>query len=168
MNISFNPSSILENSANNSKVNFINKYGNFANNYNKLTSLGEQQSVWFYFITVMSLILTISLFLISKEEKDLDNKPIEKTSLKKTLRLVAWITLGIFIISFIYSGYAYLFSYLPQYNEWFKNLPREAQNELKILNNLDSLAVMARSNNNNYRNNNRYNTNSSLLNINLK
>jgi hypothetical protein len=160
----FNPNYVLENSIKNSKVNFINKYGNYANNYNKLNSLGEQQSVLFYFIPILSSILTIYLFFISREEKDIDNKPIKKTFLKQILRLLAWIILGISITSFIYSGYIYLFLYKPQYKEWFKKLPGEARNELKILNNLNNVAIMTRHNNNNI---NRQNSNSSLINIRL-
>ena len=144
MKISFNPSSItgsiIENNVANSKVDFVNKYGSYSSNYDNLTPLGGQKKTWFYFILIISLILTGILFHLSKEEKDANGNIIEPTSAKKLYKILAWMFLGISIIFIIYSGYMYFFIYSPQYNEWLKSLPVEAQNKLNIIKSLNLIA----------------------------
>ena len=156
MNISFNPSSLLYNNLAKSQVDFVNKYGNFSNTYNNLTPLGEQKNTWFYFIAFFSLVLSIICFVFSSNTND----TIKDESLKNIIKIAAWILLSIFIISLIYSGYIYLFVYSPQYNEWFKNLPVDAQNKISTIR---TLTMLINKNNNN--NNNRNRNNSSFINI---
>ncbi len=144
MQISFNPTSFIQstvkNSSINSKMDFIKKYGNYSVKYDDLTPLGEQKKVWFYFIMILSLILTGILFHLSREEKDVNGNVLEQTTDKKLYKVLAYGCLGIFVLSLLYSGYMYLFIYSPQYNEWFKNLPSEAQNQLYIFRSLDMIA----------------------------
>ncbi len=151
MNISFNPFNFIRNDVSNSKVDFIKNYGEYASNYNDLTPLGEQKQVWFYFIVILSLILTVILFNISKDEKDVNGNIIKATFIKQLYKTLAWISLGVFITSVIYSGYMYLFIYSPQYNEWFRNLPIDAQNKLNIIKTLSMIATET----DNYNRNNR-------------
>ncbi len=149
MKISFNPTSLIEGNVANSKVNFIKNYGNLAEKYNDLTPLGEQKQVWFYFIVILSAILSGILFNMSKEEKDANGNVIEPTTTKKIYKILAWLCLGIFIVSLIYSGYMYLFIYSPQYNEWLKNLPSDARNQLNIINSLNAIVNEAQNYNRN-------------------
>ena len=139
MRISFNPISLIQGNVANSKVEFVKNYGNLAANYNDLTPLGEQKQVWFYFIIILSAILSGILFHISREEKDANGNVIKPTTTKNIYKILAWICLAIFIISLIYSGYMYFFVYSPQYNEWFKSLPSDARNKLNIINSLNTI-----------------------------
>jgi hypothetical protein len=140
MQISFNPASItgslIENNVANSKVDFVNRYGSYSAKYDDLTPLGGQKKTWFYFIIVISLIIMGILFNISKEKKDENGNVIPPTSNEKIYKILAWIFLGIAIIFIIYSGYMYFFIYSPQYKEWFRNLPVEAQNKLNVIKSL--------------------------------
>jgi hypothetical protein len=154
MQISFNPSAFIYNDLTKSKVDFINKYGNFSNNYNELTPLGEQKKIWFYFVAFLSLVLSIICFALSSNSNDFIKNPM----LKKIVKISAWIFLFIFIASIIYSGYMYLFVYSPQYNEWFKNLPVDAQNKISSINALNMIVNEAA-------NVNRNRNNTSLINI---
>jgi hypothetical protein len=136
MQISFNPSAFLYNDLTKSKVDFINQYGNFSNTYNNLTPLGEQKKTWFYFIAFLSLVLSIICFVLSNKTNDV----IQNQTFKKIVKISAWVLLFIFITSVIYSGYMYLFVYSPQYNEWFKNLPVDAQNKISSIRALNMIA----------------------------
>jgi hypothetical protein len=157
MKISFNPTGLIANNVTNAKIDFVNNYGTYSNNYDDLTSLGEQKKTWFYFILIISLILTGMLFHISREEKDANGNVIEKTTAKKIYKILAWIFLGISIIFIIYSGYMYFFVYSPQYNEWVKSLPVDAQQKLNIIKNLNRIVEQAQSQAQNY--------NQSIINI---
>lgn len=145
MQISFNPTSLVENSVINSQVDFIEKYGNYSSNYKDLTPLGGQKKIWFYFIVILSLILTTILFYMSKEEKDINGNIIQPTNTKKLYKTLAWVFLGIFIVSITYSGYMYFFVYSPQYNEWLNSLPVDARNKLNIIRGLNMIANQAQS-----------------------
>ncbi len=103
MKISFNPMSIVENTEINSKVDFVKKYGNYSANYNDLTPLGEQKKVWFYFVLILSLILTAILFNKSKDEKDSNGQVIEPSTTKKIYKMLAYLFLGISIILIFYN-----------------------------------------------------------------
>ena len=154
MNISFNPSNLISSKVANSKIEFVQKYGTLAGNYNDLTPLGEQKKVWFYFLLILSLILIGVFFHLSREEKDVNGNIKEQTIAKKIYKILAWIFVGISGILTIYSGYMYLFVYSPQYNEWLNSLPTDARNQLNIINSLDMIAANAR-NYNTYNRNNR-------------
>ncbi len=143
MTITFNPSNLIQNSVFSSEIDFVNKYGNYSIGYNDLTPLGTQKKTWFYFVLFLSLILTIILFVLAKEEKDINGNVIEPTTAKKLFKILAYGCLGIFIISVIYSGYMYFFIYSPQYNQWFKTLPVEAQNQLNIITSINVIANQA-------------------------
>ena len=129
MEFSFNPMSFLHNDLIKNKVDFINKYGDLSNTYNHLTPLGEQKNTWVYFIGFFSLILSIICFMYSKKS----NETIKNQSLKTIIKISAWLLLGIFIVCVIYGGYTYFFLYSPQYNEWFKNLPVDAQKKISAI-----------------------------------
>ena len=160
MNISFNvnPSNLISANVTNSKFDFIKNYGKLAVNYNNLTPLGEQKKVWFYFVLILSLILTGVLFHLAREEKDV-NGNVNQTASKKIFKILAWIFVGISGTLIIYSGYMYFFIYSPQYNEWLNSLPTDARNQLNIIKSLDMIANEAK----NYNTNNR--SNRSFINI---
>jgi hypothetical protein len=157
MKISFNPISLIQGNVANSKVDFVKNYGNYAANYNELTLLGEQKHTWFYFIVILSAILSGILFYMSREEKDAKGNTIQPTTSKKIYKILAWLSLGIFIVSVIYSGYMYFFIYSPQYNEWLKSLPNDARNKLNIIKSLNMIVNESQ----NYNNRN----NSGIINI---
>ena len=139
MNISFNPFNIIQNTIPNAKIEFINKYGTTTSKYNALNAFGDQKTVWFYFILIVSFILTTVFFYHSKEEIDKNGNIIELTTIKKTYKLLAWLFMIISIIFSIYSGYMYFFIYYPQYNEWINSLPSEARNQLNIIKTVDMI-----------------------------
>ena len=146
MNISFNinPLNSISSNVANSKIDFIKNYGTLAFNYNNLTPLGEQKKVWFYFVLILSLILTGVLFHLSREEKDINGNVIEQTTSKKIYKILAWLFVGLSGILIIYSGYMYFFIYSPQYNEWLNSLPTDARKQLNIINSLNMIATEAR------------------------
>ncbi len=152
-----NPTGLIQNQNNLSKVEFVNKYGDLSMKYDKLTATGEQKNVLFYFVPVILLILMMILFSKSTQRVDENNKPIERTSTEKVLRLLAWIFLGLLILSTGYSGYMYFMLYLPQYNRWFSELPMEAKKQLNLINTLNAIT--------NNGNQNIRNSNSGLINI---
>jgi hypothetical protein len=142
MNISFNvnPLNSISYNVANSKIDFVKNYGTLSLNYNNLTPLGEQKKVWFYFVLILSLILTGVLFHLSREEQDINGNVIEQTTSKKIYKILAWIFVVISGILIIYSGYMYFFIYSPQYNEWLNSLPTDARNQLNIINSLNMIA----------------------------
>ncbi len=158
MDISFNPLNLIQNNVVTSKMDFLNNYGKMSSNYNALTPLGEQNKVWFYFVLILSLILTGIFFYQSRKVKDVNGNDIEPTNTKKIYKILAWIFLGISIILIFYSGYMYFFIYSPQYNEWFNSLPPDAKTQLNIIKSLDIIS-------NNSRNRNYNRPTLSLINI---
>ncbi len=161
MSFIFNPTKLAVNQLVTNKLNFINTYGASTMNYDRLTATGEQKYAWFYFIPVLTIITTIILFAKSVQKVDENNNPIERTTIEKTLRILAWISLIICVLSLIYSGYMYLFMYLPQYNKWFNELPIDAKQQLKMINSLESVATF------NYSNRSKISNNAGLFNIRL-
>jgi hypothetical protein len=157
MNISFNvnPSNLISSNSATSKMEFVKNYGTLSGNYNNLTPLGEQKNVWFYFVLILSLILTGVFFHLSREERDASGNVKEKTTSKKIYKILAWMFVGVSSILAIYSGYMYLFVYSPQYNEWFNSLPKDARTQLNIIKNLDIIADNARNYNRSNNRNNR-------------
>jgi hypothetical protein len=128
------------NSEANTKVDFINKYSNFAEKYDKITPLGDQKRTWPYLISILLLVGVIFCFIYSKEKENKETgEKIPRNNLQKILYYFGWVLLIMFIISLIYNGYYYFVLYLPQYNEWFNNLPLEAKNQLNIIKTLESI-----------------------------
>jgi hypothetical protein len=155
MSFSFNPTGLLQNQTTLSKVDFVNKYGDLAFKYDKLNATGEQKNALFYFVPVILLILMIIFFSKSAQKVDENNKPIERTSSENILRILAWVSLVLLIVSTGYSGYMYFMLYLPQYNQWFSELPIDAKKQLNLINTLNAIASTSNNNNNrNIRSNN--------------
>ena len=135
----------------NLKTNFINDYGEYALDFKTIDPLGKQKmnTLWPYIVMVVSIILTVYLFIVGKKEKDPNtNQPIEKTTLKKILTGLAWSTLLISLISGGYGVYLYFFIYLPEYLEWSTSLPPGAFAKLTMIKAIDSVESQARSNRN--------------------
>jgi hypothetical protein len=150
MSFSFNPAGLVQTIAIPSKIEFINKYGNFANNYKGLNALGEQKYVWFYILIFISLFAGIVLNHLSKPKLDENNKPKERTISENLLLYSSYGCAIIFIFSIIYSGYMYFGMYLPEYNDWFSKLPQDAKVELNKIHAYNSIANYSHSNYYNY------------------
>ncbi len=144
MSFSLNPTSLANNSLATTEINFVNKYGSYADKYDDITPLGEQKQIWFYIITILSAVLSTILFIKSKEQVDANNKPIERTTTETLLRILAWLTLIIFVGGTIYSGYMYFLIYLPQYYKWFNELPIDAKRDIAIIETLSKIVGSTR------------------------
>ena len=94
----------------------------------------------FYFVPVILLILMMIFFAKSQQQVDENNQPIERTSTEKILRILAWVSLGLLIVSTGYSGYMYFMLYLPQYKSWFNELPLDAKKQLNLISTLNEIA----------------------------
>ncbi len=140
MSLIFNPTGLAQNQLTSSKIDFINKYGSLSMKYDRLTATGEQKHMLFYLVPIILVITSIICFAKSTQQVDENNQPIERTSTEKILRILAWVSLGLFIISTGYSGYIYFMLYLPQYNLWFNELPLDAKNQLNLIGTLTAIA----------------------------
>ncbi len=140
MSFTFNPTGLVQNQLTSSKVDFINKYGNLSLKYDRLTATGEQKHMLFYIVPILLVIASIFCFAKSTQQVDANNEPIERTSTEKILRILAWISLGLLIVSTGYSGYMYFMLYLPQYKLWFNELPLDAKNQLNLIGTLNAIA----------------------------
>ncbi len=139
MSFIFNPTVLAENQLSSSKVDCVNKYGDLSVKYDRLTAIGEQKNILFYFLPVILLILMIIFFAKSTQKVDANNEPIERTNGEKILRTLAWISLGLLILTTGYSGYMYFMLYLPQYNMWFSELPIDAKKQLNLISTLNTI-----------------------------
>ena len=143
MSFTFNPTGLIQNQTMNlvtvSKVDFVNKYGDFSMKYDRLTATGEQKHMLFYLVPLVLIILSIIFFVKSKQRVDENNKLIERTSTEKVFRILAWVSIIVLILSTGYSGYIYFMLYLPQYNQWFSELPIDAKKQLNLINTLNTI-----------------------------
>ena len=142
---------IVQNSVNNTEANskgdFITKYSNYSNEYDKLTPLGGQKKVWPYFINILLLISAIICLYYGREKVDENKVVIPRNNMEELIYKLGWILLIIFLISLAYSGYNYFALYLPQYSLWYNMLPLEAKNQLRVINALEAVNINRRNNN---------------------
>jgi hypothetical protein len=133
------------NSESNTKVDFINKYGSYADNYDKLNNLGEQTRIWPYIISILLLIGLIACFMYSKQEENKETgEKIPRTKFKEAIYYLGYVFLVIFIISIIYNGVYYFAFYLPQYRKWYNSLPQDAINLLNTIKTLETVTNISR------------------------
>lgn len=129
------------------KSNFIEDYGSYAEPFDKLDYLGNMKTREVIILILCVVLAILSIVTYSYSQPDIDpqtKKELERTTYKKFLRGLMWLLIILTIIGFGYSGYSYLFLYLPQYYEWFKSLPKEAKTKIGMIKAIDSVKSASR------------------------
>jgi len=120
------------------KAGFSSLYGDYSLDYPAVNSFGDIESIYSYFkyfglaLAIIGVISLIAYKISSDNDKKKKTKP--KNQITKTLMILGSIGLigggGLFI----YYLYAYFYLYLPQYRNFYSELPVEATEMLKKFN----------------------------------
>ena len=120
------------------KAGFSNLYGDYSLDYPAINSFGDIEtsySYFKYFGLSLAIIGVISLIAYKiSEDQEKKKKKKSKTSTSKILMILGAIGLVGGGGLFIYYLYAYFYLYLPQYRNFFSDLPVEATEMLKNFN----------------------------------
>ena len=135
MSIQFNNGAFLESD-------FVIKYGCDVSKYPAIDCLGRYKYQYYVFLPVFAFIFMVIMFNTIKI-KDPDNPTI----VENILKYIKYFSVFVFIGSLMLNGYLYFLIYLPQYMEWFKNLPFAAKGEILAINTLNNIANNALKNN---------------------
>ena len=136
MSIQFNSGAFLESD-------FVIKYGCDVSKYPAIDCLGRYKYQYYVLLPVFAFIFMVLMFNIGKN-KD----PNNPTTFENIVKYIKYFSVFVFIGSLMLNGYLYFLVYLPQYLEWFKNLPVAAKGEIIAINTLSNLANNALKNNN--------------------
>ena len=116
------------------KAGFSNLYGDYSLDYPAINSFGDIEAKYMYAKYFgLALIVIGVLALISyklKSDKDGKNKK-KKSKSSKTLLILGAVGLFLGGGMFLYYFYAYFYLYLPQYRNFYSDLPEEATELLK-------------------------------------
>ncbi len=122
------------------EANFKLNYGKLANSYGYIDELGRPKTYAFVWFSVITFILMIVMFIITKEKIDpATNKPSEKTNTDKILNYVKIGSIVLFVLSLCLNGYIYYFVYLGQRLSWYSSLPANAKTAIDKINTISSV-----------------------------
>ena len=114
---------------------FVNEYGDYAEDYDFVSPSGSMSKNTSLIISVIVLIVSLIIIGISTPKKDKKNpkKKINRTTGQNVLLGIGIVFLVCSLGGFGFYGFLYVTKYLPEYNEWYQSLPKDAIEELTII-----------------------------------
>jgi len=114
---------------------FVTEYGDYSEDYDFLSPSGTMNKNTSVIISVILLIVSLVIIGSStpKKDKKNSNKKIIRTTGQKVLLGIGLVFLVCSLGGFGFYGFLYVTKYLPEYNEWYQSLPKDAIEELTII-----------------------------------